>query len=190
MGSKQNGQILYRTDARFAPCQWETALLCNDISHWLGPNLKSALLYISGWNLGNKVRCVTLKLTSTPRISQAERRVREQDIKTWTQVSKNTNKESMPWCQFNFFKPLNICPIIKGSETTGPLGVIDPNIHNYWSVIWKKVGNDITSIVLFQNDFSPTGEQPKQSVLAHTLWQPASGCIAPRPFWLPAVCAC
>ena len=29
-----------RTDSRFAPSQWETALLCNDISHWLGTNPK------------------------------------------------------------------------------------------------------------------------------------------------------
>ena len=28
--------ILYRADSRFAPSQWETALLCNDVSHWLG----------------------------------------------------------------------------------------------------------------------------------------------------------
>ena len=32
-----------RTDSRFAPSQWETALLCNDVSHWLGANLESAL---------------------------------------------------------------------------------------------------------------------------------------------------
>ena len=29
----------------FAPSQWETALLCNDVSQWLGTNLESALLY-------------------------------------------------------------------------------------------------------------------------------------------------
>ena len=29
-------------DYRFAPCQWETALLCNDVSHWLGASLESA----------------------------------------------------------------------------------------------------------------------------------------------------
>ena len=33
-----------RTDSRFAPSQWGTALLCNDISHWLGTNLESAPL--------------------------------------------------------------------------------------------------------------------------------------------------
>ena len=26
-------------DSRFAPSQWETASLCNDVSHWLGVNL-------------------------------------------------------------------------------------------------------------------------------------------------------
>ena len=33
----------FRADSRFAPSQWETASLCNDISHWLGANLESAL---------------------------------------------------------------------------------------------------------------------------------------------------
>ena len=32
-----------RADSRFAPSQWETAFLCNDVFHWLGANLKSAL---------------------------------------------------------------------------------------------------------------------------------------------------
>ena len=29
-------------DSTFAPSQWETALLCNDVSHWRGANLESA----------------------------------------------------------------------------------------------------------------------------------------------------
>ena len=33
-----------RAESRFAPSQWETALLCNDVSHWLGANLESALI--------------------------------------------------------------------------------------------------------------------------------------------------
>ena len=33
-----------RADSRFAPSQWETALLCNGVSHWLGASLESALL--------------------------------------------------------------------------------------------------------------------------------------------------
>ena len=31
-----------RADSRFAPCHWVTALLCNDVSHWLGANRESA----------------------------------------------------------------------------------------------------------------------------------------------------
>ena len=34
---------LIRHDSRFGPCQWETALHCNDVSHWLGTRLESAL---------------------------------------------------------------------------------------------------------------------------------------------------
>ena len=30
-----------RADSMFQPSQWETALLCNDVSHWLGANLWS-----------------------------------------------------------------------------------------------------------------------------------------------------
>ena len=33
----------YRANSRFAPSQWEMALLCNDISHWLDANFESAL---------------------------------------------------------------------------------------------------------------------------------------------------
>ena len=36
----------HRADSRFAPSQWETALLCNDVSHWLGTGLESALKHI------------------------------------------------------------------------------------------------------------------------------------------------
>ena len=32
---------IHRPDSRFAPSQWETALHCNDVSHWLGANLES-----------------------------------------------------------------------------------------------------------------------------------------------------
>ena len=32
-----------RADSMFAPSQWETVLLCNDVSHWLGANLETAL---------------------------------------------------------------------------------------------------------------------------------------------------
>ena len=32
-----------RVDSMFAPIQGETALLCNDVSHWLGASLESAI---------------------------------------------------------------------------------------------------------------------------------------------------
>ena len=32
-----------RADSRFVSSQWETALLCNDVSHWLGASLELAL---------------------------------------------------------------------------------------------------------------------------------------------------
>ena len=34
----------YKADSRFAPSQWEMALLCNNVSQWPGTNLESALL--------------------------------------------------------------------------------------------------------------------------------------------------
>ena len=40
----KNDNIINRADSRFAPSQWETALLCNDVSHWLGASLESALI--------------------------------------------------------------------------------------------------------------------------------------------------
>ena len=39
---------LDRVDSKLASSQWETTLLCNDVSHWLGANLVSALLDIIG----------------------------------------------------------------------------------------------------------------------------------------------
>ena len=42
----------YRADSRFAPIQWEMALLCNNVSHWLGANLESALEY----NIGDRIQ--------------------------------------------------------------------------------------------------------------------------------------
>ena len=38
--------IYCRAESRFAPGQWATALLCNDVSHWLGANLEPALYWV------------------------------------------------------------------------------------------------------------------------------------------------
>ena len=41
------GTVMFnsKADSRSAPSQWETALLCKDVSHRLGTNLESALKY-------------------------------------------------------------------------------------------------------------------------------------------------
>ena len=49
---------MLRADSWFAPSQWETALLCNDVSHWLGPNLESALMLI--FVVVFQVKCVVV----------------------------------------------------------------------------------------------------------------------------------
>ena len=36
---------IFRTDSRLAPRQWETSLHSNAVSHWLGANLESALIF-------------------------------------------------------------------------------------------------------------------------------------------------
>ena len=42
---KYLSQLYIRVDSRFVPSQWETVLLCNDVSHWLGTSLESGLIY-------------------------------------------------------------------------------------------------------------------------------------------------
>ena len=37
--------VNYRSDSRFASSQWETPLLCNAVSHWLGASLESDLQF-------------------------------------------------------------------------------------------------------------------------------------------------
>ena len=54
--------IITRADSRLAPSQWETSLQSNEVSHWLGANLESALYYHPpGTN--NRHYNPTLKLT-------------------------------------------------------------------------------------------------------------------------------
>ena len=42
--------IYFSADYMFAPSQWDMALLCNGVSHWLGINLESALYVNNGGN--------------------------------------------------------------------------------------------------------------------------------------------
>ena len=47
------GIIYHRADSTFPPSQWETALLCNDVSHWVGASLESALYNVCHWTASN-----------------------------------------------------------------------------------------------------------------------------------------
>ena len=44
-GDSMSNIYIGRADSWFEPSQWETVLLCNDISHWLGANMESALYW-------------------------------------------------------------------------------------------------------------------------------------------------
>ena len=45
----------HRGDSRFESSQWETVLLCNNVSDWPSANLESALHVISGFTRGSQV---------------------------------------------------------------------------------------------------------------------------------------
>ena len=47
-----------RANSRFTPSQWETALLCNDVSHWLGASLESSPGYWRHWLLNRRRFCL------------------------------------------------------------------------------------------------------------------------------------
>ena len=51
-GTGATTSMLNRDDSRLAPSQWETSLQSNAVSHWLGANLESALLWLSAAYLG------------------------------------------------------------------------------------------------------------------------------------------
>ena len=48
-----------RVDSRFVPSQWEMALLCNNVSHWLGSNLESALEWPDNTMAGTRLNVWT-----------------------------------------------------------------------------------------------------------------------------------
>ena len=53
-----------RADSRFGSNQWETALLCSNVSHWLGANLESAL-----WGTKEKANQYSLRFVIEQSIS-------------------------------------------------------------------------------------------------------------------------
>ena len=47
--------VMLRVDWSFEPSPWEVALIYNNVSHWLGVSLESALNAISGMTWNNKL---------------------------------------------------------------------------------------------------------------------------------------
>ena len=85
-----------RADSSFAPDQWET-LLCNDVSHWLGTSLESAL----GMCMGNGMSFAS---------SNSEKKLRQQIchimrlskiVKTfWSTSTRHGSYTCLAWASF------------------------------------------------------------------------------------------
>ena len=86
----------FRADSRFAPCQWETSLHCNDVSHCLGANLESAL-----WLL----QC-------QPRYTKIWVNVLHESTETieWTATKQTTTKPCAYFMWFMVFEPTSAGP--------------------------------------------------------------------------------
>ena len=54
-----------QADSMLAPSQWDTALLCNDVSHWLGASLDSGLA-LSQWETALLCNDVSHWLDASP----------------------------------------------------------------------------------------------------------------------------
>ena len=52
----------YKADSRLAPSQWETALLCNDVFHWLDASLEWALSYYHSKTALCNIKVISYKI--------------------------------------------------------------------------------------------------------------------------------
>ena len=79
--------ICFRTAYRFVPSHWETALLCNDVSHWLGTNLESALCFM-GDIMKKKLTYIWLSIFSCQYTSRwSTKHVRTNTVKSTIKMS-------------------------------------------------------------------------------------------------------
>ena len=80
-------------DSRCASSQWETALLCNDVSHWLGASLEAALYFMRctlGWpRQNNKMRDSQWLLTDHLHGHLVTKRHKQLQLKFSQQVFRN-----------------------------------------------------------------------------------------------------
>ena len=120
---------------RFAPSQWETALQCKDVSHWLGANLESTL-------------CIP---NSSPGVSLHKRRA------PW---SSSTDNGLLSSRARNPLRPTNggtgwacICPWIGLSRYV-------PNVH-YSDVIMSSMTSKITGVPTVYSTVCSGADQSK-----------------------------
>ena len=67
-----HGSYMYRAHSRFAPSQWEMALLCGDVSCWLAAKLESALYVSVNWAITGLERCCLQLILSSHYLSQCD----------------------------------------------------------------------------------------------------------------------
>ena len=83
----------FRADSRFAPSQWETALLCNEVSHWLGASPESALWLIYFCRLA----FLFPVSRRGPLLQWASRRPASLLVKTWQQLKLDSAENKTAW---------------------------------------------------------------------------------------------
>ena len=88
---------IYRADSRFAPRQWETALLCNDVSHWLGANVDSALYSYSFVFPFHGIFCGMAQIGTTELQPLCGRDYSYLHLPSWTTVTRLTRRAESAW---------------------------------------------------------------------------------------------
>ena len=150
-----------RANSRFAPSQWEMLLQSSAISHWLGANLESAMLFwcwnwnILGW-LGQYHAC-----WCPGSLGHQQPLPRYWPIQN-IQIPVFRNLILEKWEKSKYSKIANV---FLCSRTTVDENWNKVNHHNWNGKLWCYQ----LSVDLSHNDFSPGGEQPKQCLFAHML---------------------
>ena len=72
-----------RADSRFGPSQWEMALLCNDVYHWLGANLRLICAYVLRWYINSHIAIIFQYLDYKYNLTEQEN-LQIKDHMPWT----------------------------------------------------------------------------------------------------------
>ena len=119
--------------SRFAPSQWETALLCKDVSHWLGANLESVLLQ---WcHMSIKVSQITDNLTVSSNAC-------------WVDKSKESIIVLHYWTFVRGIHQWSVVPLSNGQWC----GKYDnfSIMPNLWCSQWWKIHDDLSIWVIWR----------------------------------------